>query len=61
MWANILDYNLYYLAYECDCTQYSLLDGGACIPITVFGFEFGYGVVTDTSYTLALYNQRTTM
>ena len=62
-----LDYDSYVLGYECDGTQligtqYSLLDDGACIPITVFGFEFAYGVVTltDSSYTLTLYNESTT-
>ena len=63
-----LDYDSYYLEYDCDSTQligtqYSPLDDDACIPISVFGFEFAYYVetFTDTSYTLSLYNESTTL
>lgn len=33
--------------------EYSLLDTGRCFPLTVFGFDFAYGVVsfTSSSYT----------
>ena len=48
-----LDYDWYYLGYECDGTQtidtqYSLLDNGLCISITVLGFEFAYDVLSFT-------------